>query len=386
MTIGAGFFRSRRSWPPTSASPSSTASMPGLLVSSSCIALLSRLMILVGRAAFVQRNFRAVRGQVCEQQRRSGHQKWREAAHSTVILAEASCVKPLSPVHWNAMVPLLGRHRVERDERIGGDGLVERGLENFLAVVGADKRGDDVARDRLADVVVTEAGFHDVRDQRLDLNDLAALGLLRNVDEGARGHQGNSSRQAPSVMMTSTLSDQNEPSDNSQMATTCWVSASRMRVEISALPARGPSSDADDIGLRVLLGEDVDRFDVVLRRHRAFDRNAHRHGVAVLNERRQVELDLAGLHMRFADDLADRRRHRSGRGLGRPHDQKRACAGGCSEEFAAGRLRGLAYAHLSLSVFSDTPPRPRSARPSAPACRENSAPRGSGHPAGNTTA
>ena len=41
--------------------------------------------------------------------------------------------------------------------------------------------------------------------------------------------------------MTSTVSDQNEPSDISQIAITDWVSASRTRVWISALPARGPS-------------------------------------------------------------------------------------------------------------------------------------------------
>src|SRR5882724_9534488 len=95
----------------------------------------------------------------------------------------------------------LGCHGMEGDEWIGGDGLVERGLEDLLAVVGADERGDDVARDWSADVVVAETGLHDVRDQRLDLDDLAALCLWRNVDEGARGHQGKSSRQAPSVMM-----------------------------------------------------------------------------------------------------------------------------------------------------------------------------------------
>src|SRR6185312_6518899 len=125
--------------------------------------------------------------------------------------------------------------------RIGRDRLVKRGVENRLAVVGAHERRNDVARNQLADVVVPEAGLHDVRDQRLDRDDLAALGLLRNIDQGACHQIRLSSRQAPSVMITSTWSDQNEPSDISQIAVTVWVSASRTRVAISALPARGPS-------------------------------------------------------------------------------------------------------------------------------------------------
>ena len=41
--------------------------------------------------------------------------------------------------------------------------------------------------------------------------------------------------------MTLTLSDQNEPSDISAIATTVCVSERRMRVEMLARPARGPS-------------------------------------------------------------------------------------------------------------------------------------------------
>src|SRR5262245_25279214 len=40
--------------------------------------------------------------------------------------------------------------------------------------------------------------------------------------------------------------------------------------------------------------------------HRAFDLDRERHGVAVVDERRQVELDPAGPHRVVADDLADR--------------------------------------------------------------------------------
>ena len=154
-------------------------------------------------------------------------------------------------------------------------------------------------------------------------DDLAALGLRRNVDEGARGHQIRSSRQAPSVMITSTVSDQNEPSDISQMATTVCVSASRTRVWISALPARGPELDADHVGLRVLLGEDVDRLDVILRRHRAVDRDAIATVLPFSTSGGRSSLILPGLTAaspttwRMADFIV------FGRCLRRPHDKRR---------------------------------------------------------------
>src|SRR5580700_2817730 len=135
----------------------------------------------------------------------------------------------------------LGGDGEERDVGIGGNGGIKRGVKNFLAVIGADEIVDDVARDRLAGDADAVAGFHHVRDQRLDLDDLAFLGGGRNVDQGA-GHQGfGSSTQAASVTMTSMSSDQNEPSDSSAIAVTFCESASRIRVEKLARPARGPS-------------------------------------------------------------------------------------------------------------------------------------------------
>src|SRR5262249_15246852 len=128
---------------------------------------------------------------------------------------------------------------VERDEGIGGGRRVECGAEDLLPVVGAHEQADDVARDRLAQVVVAEAGFHLVRDQRLDRDDLALLGRLRDIDERARHYPG-SSRQAAMVTITSTSSDQKVPSLSSATAITRCESASRMRVESLPSPARGP--------------------------------------------------------------------------------------------------------------------------------------------------
>src|SRR4029453_15672618 len=78
-----------------------------------------------------------------------------------------------------------------------------------------------------------------VRDHGLDLDRFAALGLRRRIDEGARHGQA-PSRQAASVTMTSTSSDQNEPSLICATATIFCVSARRMRVDTFARPARGP--------------------------------------------------------------------------------------------------------------------------------------------------
>src|SRR5215470_9395735 len=133
----------------------------------------------------------------------------------------------------------LRRHREEGDERVRGDRLMQVGAENLRAVVGAHEQIDDIARDRRPGFVAPISGFHHMRDQRLDLDDLAVLGLGWNVDEGA-GHGQLYSRQAAMVTMTSTVSDHSEPSLNSAMATTFCESARRMRVENAALPARGP--------------------------------------------------------------------------------------------------------------------------------------------------
>src|SRR5688572_16665757 len=84
------------------------------------------------------------------------------------------------------------------------------------------------------------AGLHDVRHQRLDLDDVAAFGRGRNIDQGRR-HQIASSVQAASVTTTSTLADQNEPSESLAIATILWLSARRMRVETCARPECGPS-------------------------------------------------------------------------------------------------------------------------------------------------
>src|SRR5262249_4152636 len=141
----------------------------------------------------------------------------------------------------------FGSKRKEAQERIGGNGRKQLGAEDFLAVIFAHELGDDVAWYRLARVVGAKAGLHGVRNQRLDLDDLAALGLGGDIDEGAR-HDQVPSRQAARVTTTSTSSDQNEPSLICATATTLCVSARRMRVDTLARPARGPSCTLMTLG------------------------------------------------------------------------------------------------------------------------------------------
>ena len=66
-----------------------------------------------------------------------------------------------------------------------------------------------------------------------------------------------------------------------------------------------------------------------------------RHGIAVLDQRRHVELDLAGLDRGAAGDVADGGGEHRGRRLGGPNRDdgdcaKHGCATGEAEELAAG--------------------------------------------------
>src|SRR6267143_1718203 len=70
-----------------------------------------------------------------------------------------------------------------------------------------------------------------------------------------------------------------------------------------------PEMKCGDIGLRVFLIEDVDTGDVIGLGHRALDRDREGHRVAVLDDRRQFELDLAAIYRRLADERPDRLFH-----------------------------------------------------------------------------
>src|SRR6516165_10948574 len=71
------------------------------------------------------------------------------------------------------------------------------------------------------------------------------------------------------------------------------------------LRAAGPGAEIEIayVRLRVLLVEDVDALHIIILRHRAFDAYRHRNGVAVLDQRRDVEPDLADAQARLADNV-----------------------------------------------------------------------------------
>ena len=57
-------------------------------------------------------------------------------------------------------------------------GRLEIGREDFLAVHRGGELVEDLARDHLAVGALALAGFHDVRDERLHLDEVALLGFL----------------------------------------------------------------------------------------------------------------------------------------------------------------------------------------------------------------
>src|ERR1700686_30224 len=136
-----------------------------------------------------------------------------------------------------------------------------------------------------------------------------------------------------------------------------------------------------DVRLRVLLVEDMDALDEVLRRHRARDADGHRHRVAVLDQRRNVEFYLSGSHHGGTDDVAERGAEHRRRRFRRPqgYDGNRAqhgCAAGEAEEpaargffmllhrWSASYSRRLArYATISSSCSADRGGWPRHAWP-----------------------
>ena len=77
------------------------------------------------------------------------------------------------------------------------------------------------------------------------------------------------------------------------MPMTSCVLARRMRLGTAALPDRRREAEGRHARLRVGRGDDVDRLDVVLLRHRAVDARREGHGVAVLGDLGHVDRELA---------------------------------------------------------------------------------------------
>ena len=121
-----------------------------------------------------------------------------------------------------------------------------------------------------------------------------------------------------------------------------------------------PEVEQGDVRLRVLLVEDGDRLDVIGGAHRALDGDGQGDGIAVLDQRRDLELDAAVADRGFARELPDRRLHRLRHGgAGGPDRHRRQAAGGRERrprprggrvDWVCGGARGSSSRLYSLSV------------------------------------
>ena len=277
------------------------------------------------------------------------------------------------------------------------------GAEDLLAVVGAGEQIDDVARDRVAGVRMAVAGLHHVRDQCLDLDDLAALGLGGNVDEGARHHGklldtgGERDDHVGAVRpeRCRRSSRRSRPPSACRRAGCAWRSARGRRA------ARGCTLITFGCGF------------FSLKTWIALTWSAAVIGLSTVTVSGTVlpfstsggmsSFTLPVVDRRFADDLADRRLHGGGRGAGGPHggDRQHREAGGASgrAQHVAPAQAAVRFSHhglhcivpnliysrrgrtpaparrpLNRATSSGTRPHPRSAPPSASACRGRPAP------------
>src|SRR5215813_2651461 len=80
----------------------------------------------------------------------------------------------------------LHRDSRKRDERVGGDRREQFRAEHLVAIIGAGKAADDLAGDFCALTVEAVTRLHRVLDQSLDLDDVAPLCALREVDQYPR--------------------------------------------------------------------------------------------------------------------------------------------------------------------------------------------------------
>src|SRR5947209_15002356 len=173
-------------------SPSSTQSMPGLALSSDCMACVSRLI----SSKPERRSAGAISAELAASIPKA---KNAQATARPVFCCSSSLHRDLSGTHSRLVVivrPAECQHAAfagddsEGDERIGCHRRKQLGAENLLAIIQAREALDDIARDRLAFDIVAISGLHWVSDQRLHLDDAAALGFRRYIDERARHLRG----------------------------------------------------------------------------------------------------------------------------------------------------------------------------------------------------
>src|SRR6266446_4957083 len=151
----------------------------------------------------------------------------------------------------------FGGLKLELEIRVGRNRAFKIAPENEFAVELATERVDDHAWDQLAACVLAKARFHDVRNQRLDVDGLAfsnflfvepdaGFGLCHDALRYAlrvrgrlptlprmRRRVGGQPPHPPIVTLICRDAEKKVPSLNLATAMTSWVAASRMRVEAS---------------------------------------------------------------------------------------------------------------------------------------------------------
>ena len=202
-------------------------------------------------------------------------------------------------------------------------------------VIAAGKATQDVARQRLPVGARTIAGFHRMLDQRADLDDVAALRRRWNVDQRA-GH-GRALFDAGSQRHDDVDAVRPEGAaahlrDGDQFLRRGQPDAGRD----TRLAGARSERECADVALGIRLVEDGDHAHVIRRRHRALDVHGDRHAVAVVDDRRDLELDAAGIDARTTGERRDDRRQFFGSAERRTDQQPAAGERARAEQPAAG--------------------------------------------------
>ena len=91
----------------------------------------------------------------------------------TVIATRSEVVTPASSVHVHSSSPRRFSSSEKREIRVGGNAGKQLGVEHLLAVIPTHKRMHDILWNLVADVVISQAGFHGMADEQAHLKNLA---------------------------------------------------------------------------------------------------------------------------------------------------------------------------------------------------------------------
>ena len=158
-------------------------------------------------------------------------------------------------------------------------------------------------------VITAIARLHGMRDQRLDLHDLALAGRAGDAHAWLCHHVflqllHHSSMQAPSVTTMSAVADRTEPSCISARASTVCDRQANLGADFG-LPRPHSQMIGGRYRLRIAFDKDVDTQHVVVGRHGTVNCDRERHGVPRLGEWWQAQSHTVRLRRAVANTLAD---------------------------------------------------------------------------------